>query len=30
MIAADGETPPGTRARADMLAALIAADGSKS
>jgi hypothetical protein len=30
MIAADGETPPGTRARADMLSALIAADGSKS
>ena len=30
MIAADGETPPGTRARADVLSALIAADGSKS
>jgi hypothetical protein len=29
MIAADAETPPGTRARADMLSALIAADGSK-
>ncbi len=27
MIAADGETPPGTRARADVLSALIAADG---
>lgn len=30
VIAADGETPPGTRARADILSALIAADGSKS
>jgi hypothetical protein len=30
MIAADAETPPGTRARADVLSALIAADGSKS
>lgn len=30
MIATDGETPPGTRARADVLSALIAADGSKS
>jgi hypothetical protein len=30
MIAADGETPPNTRARADLLSALIAADGSKS
>jgi hypothetical protein len=30
MIASDGETPPGTRARADVLSALIAADGSKS
>jgi len=30
MIAGDGETPPGTRARADILSALIAADGSKS
>ena len=30
MIAADGETPLGTRARADVLAALIAADGGKS
>jgi hypothetical protein len=30
MIAGDGETPPNTRARADMLSALIAADGSKS
>jgi hypothetical protein len=29
MIASDGETPPGTRARADMLSALIAADGGK-
>ena len=27
MIASDGETPPGTRARADVLSALIAADG---
>ena len=27
MIAADGETPPGTRARIDVLSALIAADG---
>ena len=27
MIAADGETPPGTRARAEVLSALIAADG---
>jgi hypothetical protein len=27
MIATDGETPPGTRARADVLSALIAADG---
>ncbi len=30
MIAGDGETPPGTRARADVLSALIAAGGSKS
>jgi hypothetical protein len=30
MIAADGETPPGTRARADVLSALIAADAGKS
>ena len=30
MIATDGETPPGTRARADVLSALIAADGGKS
>jgi hypothetical protein len=30
MIASDGETPPGIRARADVLSALIAADGSKS
>jgi len=30
MITGDGETPPGTRARADVLSALIAADGSKS
>jgi len=30
MIAGDGETPPNTRARADVLSALIAADGSKS
>lgn len=30
MIAADAETPAGTRARTDMLSALIAADGSKS
>ena len=30
MIATDAETPPGTRARADVLSALIAADGSKS
>ena len=30
MIVADAETPPGTRARADMLSALIAAAGSKS
>ncbi|MFI4960252.1 MAG: tetratricopeptide repeat protein [Hyphomicrobiales bacterium] len=29
MIATDAETPPGTRARADVLSALIAADGSK-
>jgi len=29
MIAGDGETPPGVRARADVLSALIAADGSK-
>lgn len=29
MIANDGETPPGTRARAEVLSALIAADGSK-
>jgi hypothetical protein len=29
-IAGDGETPPGTRARADVLSALIAADGGKS
>lgn len=29
MIASDGETPPGTRTRADMLSALIAADGGK-
>ena len=29
MIATDSETPPGTRARADVLSALIAADGSK-
>ena len=27
MIAADTETPPGTRARVDVLSALIAADG---
>jgi hypothetical protein len=27
MIASDGETPPGARARADILSALIAADG---
>ena len=27
MIAADAETPPGTRARIDVLSALIAADG---
>lgn len=27
MIATDGDTPPGTRARADVLSALIAADG---
>ena len=27
MIAADAETPPGTRARVDVLSALIAADG---
>jgi hypothetical protein len=27
MIASDGETPPGTRARIDVLSALIAADG---
>jgi hypothetical protein len=30
MIAGDGETPPNTRARADVLSALVAADGSKS
>ena len=30
MITGDGETPPATRARADVLSALIAADGSKS
>jgi hypothetical protein len=30
MIAGDGETPTGIRTRADILAALIAADGSKS
>ena len=30
MIATDAETPPGTRARVDVLSALIAADGSKS
>ena len=30
MIAADAATPPGTRARADVLSALIAAGGSKS
>jgi len=30
MIAGDAETPPGTRARADVLSALIAAGGSKS
>ena len=30
MIATDGETPAGTRTRADVLSALIAADGSKS
>ncbi|MGH6663275.1 MAG: tetratricopeptide repeat protein [Pseudolabrys sp.] len=30
MIASDGESPPGTRARADVLSALIAADGKKS
>ena len=30
MIANDAETPPGTRARAEVLAALIAADGGKS
>jgi hypothetical protein len=29
-IAGDSETPPGTRARADVLSALIAADGGKS
>ncbi|MGA2565340.1 MAG: tetratricopeptide repeat protein [Pseudolabrys sp.] len=29
MIAGDGETPQGVRARADVLSALIAADGSK-
>ena len=29
MIATDAETPPGTRARADVLSALIAADGGK-
>jgi hypothetical protein len=27
MMAADGETPPGTRARADVLSALIAGNG---
>ena len=30
MIATDAETPPGTRARADVLSALIASDGGKS
>ncbi len=30
MIATDAETPPGTRARIDVLSALIGADGSKS
>ena len=30
MIATDAETPPGTRARAEVLSALIAADGGKS
>ena len=30
MIATDAETPPGTRARADVLSALIAADAGKS
>lgn len=30
MIASDAETPPGTRTRADVLSALIAANGSKS
>lgn len=30
MIASDGETPPGTRARADVLSALILANGGKS
>ena len=30
MIAGDSETPPGTRTRADVLSALIAADGGKS
>lgn len=30
MIANDAETPPGTRTRADVLSALIAANGSKS
>jgi hypothetical protein len=30
MITNDAESPPGTRARADVLAALIAADGGKS
>ena len=30
MIANDAETPPGTRARADVLAALVAGNGSKS
>ena len=30
MIASDGETPPGTRARAEVLSALIAADGTRA
>ena len=30
MIATDAETPPGARARAEVLSALIAADGGKS
>lgn len=30
LIAGDNETPPGTRTRADVLSALIAADGGKS